>query len=48
MKYIVLVVQLKKIDYDTKISQLQKNLTDHNHDKYVAASKFNTLAANVF
>ena len=25
-----------------------KRLTDHNHDKYVAAPEFNTLAADVF
>ena len=39
---------VKKTDYDTKISELEKKLTDHDHDKYVAASEFNNLAANVF
>ena len=39
---------VKKTDYDTKISELEKKLTDHDHDKYVATSEFNTLAANVF
>ena len=34
---------VKKTDYDTKISELEKKLTDHDHDKYVAASEFNTL-----
>ena len=39
---------VKKTDYDTKISEIEKKLTDHNHDKYVVASEFNTLAASVF
>ena len=39
---------LKKTDYDTKISEVEKKLTDHDHNKYVANSDFNTLAANVF
>ena len=47
MKYLVLVVQLKTI-YDTKISELQKKLTDHNHEKYITTPEFNTLAADVF
>ena len=33
---------IKKTDYDTKISKLEKKLTDHDHDKYVATSVFNT------
>ena len=39
---------VKKTDYNTKISELEKKLTDHNHDKYIATSGFNTLAADVF
>ena len=38
----------KKTDYDTKISELEKNLTDHNHDKYITTAEFNTLPADVF
>ena len=38
----------KKTDYDTKISELEKKLTDHNHDKYITTPEFNTLAADVF
>ena len=26
---------VKKTDYDTKISELETKLTDHNHDKYI-------------
>ena len=25
----------KKPNYDTKISELEEKLTDHNHDKYI-------------
>ena len=39
---------VKKTDYDTKISELEKKLTDHNHDKYITTPEFNTLAADVF
>ena len=38
----------KKTDYDTKISELEKNLTDHNHDKYITIPELNTQAADVF
>ena len=39
---------VKKTDYDTKITEIEKKLTDHNHDKYITTPEFNTLAANVF
>ena len=50
---------VKKIHYDTKISELEKKLTDHGHDEYIASLEFNndkyittlefnTLAADVF
>ena len=39
---------VKKTDYDTNISELEKKLTDHNHEKYIATPHFNNLAANVF
>ena len=49
IKYLVVVVQLKKTtDYDTKITEIEKKLTDHNHDKYITAPEFNTMAASVF
>ena len=38
----------KKTNYDTNISELEKKLTDHNHDKYITTPEFNTLAASVF
>ena len=36
---------VKKTIYDTKISELEKKLTDHNHDKYITTPEFNTLTA---
>ena len=39
---------VKKTDYDTKISELEKKLTDHNHDKYITTPEFNTLEGDVF
>ena len=39
---------VKKTDHNTKITDIENILTNHNHDKYVATSEFNTLAANVF
>ena len=39
---------VKKTDYNTKITDIEIILNNHNHDKYVATSEFNTLAANVF
>ena len=39
---------VRKTDYDTKITDIENKLTNHNHDKYIDTSKFNTLATNVF
>ena len=39
---------MNKTDYDTKIIETEKKHTDHNHDKYIAASKFNILSTNAF
>ena len=41
------MVSLKKTDYNTKITDIENKLNNHNHDKYIDTSKFNTLAANV-
>ena len=49
IKYLILAIQLKKkTDYNTKITETEKKLTDHNHDKYITTPEFNTLAASVF
>ena len=39
---------MKKTDYDTKITEIEKKLTDHKHDEYIDTSEFNKLATNVF
>ena len=36
---------MKKTDYDTKISELEKKITDHKHDKYITTTEFNKLTA---
>ena len=39
---------VKKTDYNTKITDIENKLNNHNHDKHIDTSKFNTLAPNVF
>ena len=39
---------VKDTAYKTKISEIEKKISNHNHDKYITAAKFNTLAAGVF
>ena len=39
---------VKKTDYNTKITEIEKKLTDHNHDKCITTPGFNTLAADIF
>ena len=39
---------VKQTDYNTKISEIENKVNDHNHDKYIATPEFNTLATDVF
>ena len=39
---------VKKTNYGTKISDLEKKLTDHNHNKCITTPEFDTLATSVF
>ena len=39
---------VKKTDYNTKITDIENILYNHNHNKNVATSEFNALAANAF
>ena len=39
---------VKKIDYNTKTTEIEKKLIDHNHDKYITTPKINILADSVF
>ena len=43
----MLVIQLKK-DYDTKITEIEKKITDHDHDKYITTPDFNNFSERVF
>ena len=38
----------KKTDCNTKISVIEKKVTDHDHDKYVTTSEFNKITAENF
>ena len=39
---------VKKTDYNTKVTEIENKLNNHNHDKYITTPEFNTLAADVF
>ena len=39
---------MKKTDYDTKISDIEKKIADHNHDKYITTQEFNKLTTENF
>ena len=43
----MLVIQLKT-DYDTKVNEIKKKITDHKHDKYITIPEFNKLTAENF
>ena len=40
------MIWLKK--HNTKNTEIEKKLTEHNHDKYIDTSEFNKLATNIF
>ena len=44
----MLVIQLKKPDYNKKITEIEHELTNHNHDKYIDTQEFNKLTAYIF
>ena len=44
----MLVVWLKKTDYDTKVTEIENKLNNHNHDKYITTTEFNTLTVDIF
>ena len=39
---------VKKKDHNTKITEIDNKLNNHNHDKYIDTQVLNTLAVNVF
>ena len=39
---------VKKTDYNTKVTEIENKLNNHNHDKYITTPELNTLTADVF
>ena len=39
---------VKKTDYNTKVTEIENKLNNHNHDKYIDTSEFNKLAVDAF
>ena len=48
MEYLLLVILVKKTNYNTKITETEEKLTDHNHVKYVTILEFNKLSVEFF
>ena len=44
----MLVIQSKKTDYSTKINEVRKKTTDHDHDEHITTPEFNKLTAENF
>ena len=44
----MVVIQSKRTDYDTKVNEIEKKITDHNHGKYINTPEFNKLTAENF
>ena len=38
----------KETDYDTKVTEIENKLNNHNRDKYTDTSEFNKLAVDAF
>ena len=38
----------KKSDYNTKINEIEKKITDHDHHKYIATQEFSKLTSENF
>ena len=39
---------VKKTNYNTKITEIENKLNNHNHDKYLDTPEFNKLAKDIF
>ena len=44
----MLAIQSKKTYYDTKVNEIEKKVTDHQHGKYIATPEFNKLTEENF
>ena len=47
IKYLMLVIS-QKTDYNTKINEIEKKITDHDRDKYITTPEFNKLTSGYF
>ena len=49
IKFLVLVIQSRKTDDNTKINEIEKKITDHDHsNKYITTPEFNKLTSENF
>ena len=39
---------VKKTDHNTKVTEIENKLNNHNRDKYIDTQEFNKLTADVF
>ena len=39
---------IKRTDYNTRINEIEKKITDYNYDKYITTQEFNKLTAENF
>ena len=44
----MLVIQSKKTNCNIKITEIEKKITDNNHDKYITISEFNKFTTKNF
>ena len=44
----MLAILSKKTDYDTKVNETEKKITDHKDDKYITTPEFIKLTAENF
>ena len=45
IKYLTLVIQSKKTDYNRKINEIEKKITDYDHDRYITSPEINKLTS---
>ena len=43
----MLLIQLKRQNYSTKVTEIKNKFNNRNHDKYIDTSEFNKLALDV-
>ena len=48
IKYLVLLFQSKKTDYNIKVNEIETKIIDHNHKKYMTTPEFNKLTSENF